>query len=72
MKEWEEKPILYATCGARTMWFPKDCPRAMYADNRVCSERNRFWGSTVGKNNDSLARIYEAGEDIRKRPEKNI
>lgn len=72
MKEGKGKPLLDATCGARTMWFPKDCPRAVYADNRVYSERNRFWGSTVGKNNDSLARIYEAGEDIRKRPKKNI
>lgn len=30
----DEKPILDATCGARTMWFDKHDPRAVFFDKR--------------------------------------
>ena len=33
MKE-TAKPILDATCGSRMIWFQKDCPHAVFMDNR--------------------------------------
>lgn len=35
-----EKKILDATCGARTMWFNKNHPAAVYCDKRIASYEN--------------------------------
>ena len=35
-----EKKILDVTCGARTMWFDKNHPAAVYCDKRIVSYEN--------------------------------
>ena len=44
----EEKKILDATCGSRTMWFDKNHPAAIYCDKRR-EEHHNIWKSTNRK-----------------------
>lgn len=47
------KVILDATCGSRTIWFQKDCPEAVFMDNRV-EHDSQIWKSTK---NDSVRHL---------------
>ena len=43
----KKKPILDATCGSRTIWFNKNCPEAVFLDNRI-EHDSKIWKSTKG------------------------
>lgn len=49
----ENKLILDATCGSRTIWFQKNCPHATYMDKRV-EHGTAIWKSTK---NDSVRKL---------------
>lgn len=59
MKKYNDKHILDATCGSRTIWFDKNCKAAIYMD---CREEHdtAIWKSTK---NDSI-RTLDVSPDL--------